>query len=109
MKMLSSKLTSLGLIAWTWDADDHESWSNLLEKLSLRNGIKHFLNWKAQFLDYVVYDRKMDFNADYFLLKWELLDHDLVEILVERLGGSVLENLDYEDLAKELLDIFEDY
>ena len=80
-----------------------ESHPKLLEKLSLGDGLLFFLGWRRQLLDF---DETSGFHPSEFPME-EYLDPALFNLLVERMGTD-LDGLDYDDLARELLYIFEE-
>ena len=65
---------------------EKRTWPVLLDKLSLEDGLDLLYDW----------------------FDWEeYLDPELLDLLVERMGPD-LDGLDYDDLARELLYIFEE-
>ena len=100
------KLAEAGDSDWTM-----EDCPKMLQKLSVKDGIEHFLTWKTQFLDYVEryqFPNLFDIKAEDFLAAGdELLDPQLEAILLERVGSD-LEKFDHEDLAEELHAIFDE-
>ena len=88
-----------------------KSWPRLLQKLSLDDGMKCFLEWKDQYEDCSHYGinnqvvaqfigREARYHAFY------LLDHQLLDVLRDRMEEENFRGMDHETFVQELLDIF---
>ena len=89
-----------------------ESWPKLLQKLSLDDGMKCFLEWKDQYEDWCSHyginiqgvGQFIGLEAQYHA--FYLLDHQLLDVLMDRMEEENFRGMDHETFVQELLDIF---
>ena len=105
--MSSKKPTPLA--EWKWKFN---SWPNLLEKLSLDDGINYFLDWRDQYEDWCRrYGMKGQFgvgNEARFHALF-LLDPGLRDLLRDRFEQEEFLDLDFQTFIEELHEIFEEF
>ena len=91
-----------------------ESWPKLLQKLSLDDGMKCFLEWKDQYEDWCShYGINIQGVGQFIGLEalyhaFYLLDHQLLDVLMDRMEEENFQGMDHETFVQELLDIFEE-
>ena len=88
-----------------------KSWPRLLQKLSLDDGMKCFLEWKDQYEDCSHYGINNQVVAQFIGLEaryhvLHLLDRQLLNVLMDRIEEENFRDMDHETFVQELLDIF---
>ena len=88
-----------------------KSWPRLLQKLSLDDGMKCFLEWKDQYEDCSHYGINNQVVAQFIGLEaryhvLHLLDRQLLNVLMDCMEEENFRDMDHETFVQELLDIF---
>ena len=83
------------------------SWPKLLQKLSLDDGMKCFLEWKDQYEGWRShYGINVPWSVEARYHAFYLLDHQLLDVLMDHMEEENFRDMDHETFVQELLDIF---